>query len=485
MPSEQQPPVPHEAATVGPAFDNASVSEPVPDSAIDIVDAGLLSPVTTGHDAMVSDAAITARLIEAEIALTRAWASVGVAPAEVADEVTAALTGDALAEFDFGALVSGAVSGGNPVILLVGMLRALVPEHARPWIHRGATSQDIMDTALMMTAYDAGIAVLASLVETSEALADFVLAHREETAAGRTLTQHAVPTTVGLRAAGWARGVERAAIRLDDAVMQLPAQLGGAGGTLASFVAIGGKQAALALPAAFAEETDLSAPDAPWHTQRWPVTELGDALVQTLDALGRIAADVVTLSRTEIGELAEGAGGGSSAMPQKRNPAVSVLIRSAAIRAPHLGATLHSAAALAVDERPDGAWHAEWQALRELLRLALGAAEHAANLVAGLRVDPDAVRRNLDLTGGLILAERLNLILAPEIGADRVKQIINEAGRGASLADLLLTEAGQSEARIAELLDPSGYTGLASQLIDDFFEPVDPEHHHTEEQEQQ
>ncbi|WP_449282764.1 lyase family protein [Leucobacter sp.] len=458
-----------------------------------VIDAGLLSPVTVGLDESTSDVAFAARLIAAEAALARAWAAVGAAPREAAEAITAALMritdGDAggddagqgagsaptaPARFDLDALIAGSVAGGNPVIPLVGMLRDLVPEHARAWVHRGATSQDIMDTALMMTAFDAGIEVLAHLVETDEALRRFAAEHRDEPAAARTLTQHAVPTTVGLRAANWARGVERAAARLDDVLVELPVQLGGAGGTLASFVAIGGEAAARALPEAFAEELDLATPEAPWHTQRWPVTELGDALVQTIDALGKIAADVAALSRTEVGELAEGAAGGSSAMPQKRNPAASVLIRSAAIRAPHLAATLHTAAALAVDERPDGAWHAEWPALRELLRLALGASATAARLVAGLRVDRDAVRRNLELTRGLIVAERLNLELGPILGSARVRELVAAAGEGADLAGLLRAEPALAGVDVDALLDPAQYTGLAAHLVDDLDDDPEP-----------
>ena len=181
----------------------------------------------------------------------------------------------------------------------------------------------------------------------------------------------------------WPSGLELASRRLER--LDYPAHLGGAGGTLASFVEIpGSAEPAAALPAAFARALDLDAPDAPWHVTRWPITELGDALVQAIDALGKVAGDVATLSRTEIGEVSEGVGGGSSAMPQKQNPAEAVLIRSAALRAPQLGATLHLAASLAVDERPDGAWHAEWPTLRELLRLALRATRHAAAMLAHL-----------------------------------------------------------------------------------------------------
>lgn len=447
-------------------------------------DRGLLSPVTAGHDAEIDDAALLRALVAAEVALTRAWAEVGTAPGAVADAVSLAFgwrVGDPLAvsgaffEQDrVAALASAAVSGGNPVIPLVGMLRELVPEEAKPWLHRGATSQDILDTALVLLMREAGATLLELLSAADETLVGLAATHRDRLAAARTLTQHAVPTTFGLRFANWERGLARAMDRLDDALWQLPAQLGGAGGTLAAFAAIGGA-AAVALPAAYAGELGLSVPEAPWHTQRWPVTELGDALAQALDALGVIAADVATLSRTEIGELAEGAAGGSSAMPQKRNPARSVLIRSAALRAPHLAATLHTAAALAVDERPDGAWHAEWPTLRELMRLALGAAAHTAELLAGLRIDADAVARNLGFTDGLIVAERLAIVLTPVLGADRVREIVAAASGGAAgLAESLRAEPAIAAAGIdvGALLDPARYTGLAGELVDRVTAPL-------------
>ncbi|WP_309069123.1 lyase family protein, partial [Microbacterium sp.] len=357
------------------------------------LDQGLLSPATAGREAPVTDDAVLAALVTAEIGLVEAYAAVGGLDQErdragvLADaRGLAALLdeGAGAAMLDARELALAGIAGGNPVIPLVKRLRQAAGALVRPWVHRGATSQDILDTALMMVAKDAAGHVLSSLDATTEALERFAREHRDQTAAARTLTQHAVPTTTGLRAANWLRALRRSRERLAAARDCLPAQLGGAGGTLASFVEILGADRAARLPAAFADAVGLAAPDAPWHTARWPVTELGDALVQALDALGVLAADVATLSRTEIGELAEGSGGGSSAMPQKQNPARSVLIRSAALRGPHLGATLHTTAALAVDERPDGAWHAEWPTLRELLRVALGAAAHAADLADGL-----------------------------------------------------------------------------------------------------
>ena len=188
--------------------------------------------------------------------------------------------------------------------------------------------------------------------------------------------------------------------------------------------------------------------------------------MQAIDAVGKIATDVATLSRTEIGEVAEAAGGGSSAMPQKQNPAASVLLRSAALRAPQLGATLHLAAALAADERPDGAWHAEWPTLRELLRLALGASAHAARLTGGLRVDAAAVAQNLAATGGLLVSERLSIVLTPLVGAARVRELVAAAGRGENLAALLRSVPELEGTDVADLLDPARYTGLAGTFVD-------------------
>ncbi|MDR7187782.1 3-carboxy-cis,cis-muconate cycloisomerase [Microbacterium sp. BE35] len=447
------------------------------------LDEGLLSPVTVGHDETVTDAAYLDALVTAEVALARAYREVGLAPDEAVDEIETefgwqgALRGCRDHGVDGTALAASAVAGGNPVIPLVVRLRERVGADARVWVHRGATSQDIVDTAAMVVARAATSRIVAALVHAEVSLRSLARSRRDEVAAARTLTQHAVPTTVGLRAAGWLRAVERAKERVEEAQHRLPAQLGGAAGTLASFTEIAGPEAAAALPAAFAHELGLAAPDAPWHTSRWPLTELGDALVQAIDAVGKIATDVATLSRTEVGELAEGAGGGSSAMPQKRNPAASVLIRSAALRAPQLGATLHLASALAADERPDGAWHAEWPTLRELLRLALGATAHAASLVAGLHVDTAAVARNLEATRGLIVSERLSIVLGPALGAARVSELVTEAAAGGDLAGLLAASPDVAaiarerdttpEAFVADLLDPARYTGIAGRLVDE------------------
>jgi len=463
-------------------------------------DDGLLSPVSVGHDDDVADAAVLRALVDTELALVRAWARVG-----ALDDATAHAIHDALRDAGGPGTIDAAAAraGGNPVIPLVAVLRERVPEPARTWVHRGATSQDVLDSALMLTAGRAGARIVSSLHDAEAALTRLAVAERDTVAAARTLTQHAVPTTVGARAAGWVRGIRRARLRLERQLAELPAQLGGAAGTLAAFAETlrtdpGSSpsprslserrrdearaarpdapadvaRSAAGLVVAFASELGLATPEAPWHTGRWPVTELGDVLTQAVDALGVFAADVATLARTEIAELSTGAPGGSSAMPQKQNPTDAVLIRSAAIRAPHLAATLHSAAALAVDERPDGAWHAEWPVLRELLRLALGAAAHADALAAGLRVDRSAVARNLALTGAAIVSERLRIVLVPLIGADRFAHLL--ASGDGTLDDRVRSLPEAARLDLDDLLDPARYTGLAAESVDALATQEDP-----------
>lgn len=429
------------------------------------IDLGLLSPVSVGHDALLSDGFVLSTMIRVECALVAAYVEVGAAPRGARVEIDHVFGidekgGASPRGIDVDALVRDAVAGGNPVIPLVGALKAQVPAEHRAWIHRGATSQDILDTALMVVARRAVEQTRRSVANAAVWARQLATAHADEVSAARTLTQHAVPTTIGARAAIWARGLERAVVRLDALVF--PAQLAGAGGTLASFVEItGSTDAADALPAAFARALELDVPDAPWHVARWPVTEIGDALVQAIDALGKMAADVATLSRTEIGEVSEGVGGGSSAMPQKQNPAEAVLIRSAALRAPHLGATLHLASALAVDERPDGAWHSEWPTLRELLRLAVGASAHGSSLLAHLRVDAAAAAATVGLTGGRIVSERLRGVLVPLIGAERFAALLDGDDDLAPRLRALPEAAGLD---VDTLLDPARYLGLAPRL---------------------
>ncbi|WP_320782986.1 3-carboxy-cis,cis-muconate cycloisomerase [Streptomyces sp. CRN 30] len=434
-----------------------------------VSDAGLLAPGRAGSPAesATEDRAFLQALLDAEAALTRAQVSLGLAPAAAAPAVDAAA--DA-ARFDLRSLALRARGGGNPVIPLVADLTAAVGEESGPYVHRGATSQDIMDTAMMLVAVRALGPALADLARTERALARLAAAHRDTVMPGRTLTQHAVPTTFGLKAAGWRALVLDARDRLTAVRDALPAQLGGAAGTLAAFTAFGGASDPLELTAAYARELGLAEPPLPWHTLRTPVADLAGALAFTTGALGKLAADVLVLARTETAELAEGSGGGSSAMPHKANPVRSTLIAAAARRAPQLAATLYGSLA-AEDERPAGAWHAEWEPLRDLLRLAGGAARDAAELTEHLRVHADTMRRHLDLTHGLLVSERLAAGLAPLLGRARAKELLTEAARrayaeGRSLAGLLAEEPELRDVDLAELTDPVRYKGAAAALTD-------------------
>lgn len=451
-------------------------------------DAGLLAPGWTGSPAAAAtgDTAYLQALLDAEAALTRAQAALGLAPAEAVSAVTEAADAD---RFDVRSLAERARSGGNPVIPLVADLTAAVALRNKdygPYVHRGATSQDIMDTATMLIAARALALILADLDRTATALAAIATGHRDTAMPGRTLTQHAVPTTFGLKAAGWRSLILDARDRLTAVRADLPAQLGGAAGTLAAFTVFGpadtrpptgtGTPAPVdtrALTAAYARELGLREPELPWHTLRTPIADLAGALAFAAGALGKIAVDVLTLARTEISEVAEGSGGGSSAMPHKANPVRSTLIVAAARRAPQLAATLYGAL-MAEDERPAGAWHAEWEPLRDLLRLVGGAARDAVELTEGLRVNADTMRRHLDLTHGLIVSERLAAELAPLIGRARAKELLTRTAErvyaeGRTLAELL-AEAPELKdlppARVADLTDPARYTGSAGALTD-------------------
>ncbi|WP_031189314.1 MULTISPECIES: 3-carboxy-cis,cis-muconate cycloisomerase [Streptomyces] len=452
-------------------------------------DDGLLAPgrVDSAVEAATGDAAYVRALLDAEAALTQAQAAVGLAPPAAAEAVTAAARDTG--RYDARDLAVRARSGGNPVIPLVSALTSAVAERdpdAAAYVHRGATSQDILDTGTMLVCSRALAAVLGDLDDTASALARLAAEHRDTPMAGRTLTQHAVPTTFGLKAAGWRGLVLAARDRLAAVRAALPAQLGGAAGTLAAFHAFAEADGRGPVPdlgprllAAYAAETGLAEPVLPWHTLRTPVADLAGALAHTSGALGKVAADVLTLSRTETGELAEGSGGGSSAMPHKANPVRATLIAAAARQVPALAGVLYGALA-AEDERPAGAWHAEWQPLRDALRLVGGAARDAAELAAGLRVRTERMRANLAATGGGIVAERLAAVLGAHLGRDAAKRLLTDVSRRAAEDGTGLAEAldralrdrhpavadAFPAARLRELADPAAYTGSAGALVD-------------------
>lgn len=348
----------------------------------------------------MTDGALLALMVAVESAWLSALAGAGLAPAECAGAGLRNL----VTRDDCEALAAAAEDGGNPVIPLVALLRERAEPAVAAWIHRGLTSQDVLDTGLMLATRAVADDLSTQLRQQISALAELVTRHRATPMVARTLTQHAAPTTFGAKAAGWLNGVVDAVDRV--AALSAPVQIGGAAGTLAATTELaalltgGSDPAGVAAGLAADTATALGlAPRAPWHTARAPITDAADAFVGCTDCWGRIASDIVTLARPEIAELSEPAAdnrGGSSSMPHKRNPVLSILIRRAALAAPPLAATLHTAAALADDERPDGAWHAEWDTLRTLGRRTVVAGSQTVELLTGLTVHTQRMAENLD-----------------------------------------------------------------------------------------
>ncbi|MDQ8707259.1 lyase family protein [Streptomyces sp. LHD-70] len=456
-------------------------------------DSGLLAPVRAGTpvEAAVSDEAWLQGMLDAEAALARAQARLGTVPKDVADLITEVARAE---DFAVRELALDSRETANPVVGLVRALTARVAQSdpaAAEYVHRGSTSQDVFDTGAMLVAARALRIVRADLAQVADALGELARTHRDTPAAGRTLALHAVPTTFGLKAAGWRSLVLDAAERIDRLVEGgLPVSIGGAAGTLAGYL----EYAALDTPVdddgvldgeayldqlvdAFALETGLARPVLPWHALRTPMADLAAALAFTAGALGKIAVDVQSLTRTEVGEVAEptAAGrGSSSAMPHKRNPVLATLMRAAALQVPALAGAL-TQCLTTEDERSGGVWHAEWLLLRECLRLAGGAAHTAVELAQGLVVRPERMRANLELTGSQLVSERIAAVLTPELGKAAAKQLLTEAtreaqGTGQPLAVVLAASPGIQERfkarELVELCDPVRYTGGAHHLVD-------------------
>jgi 3-carboxy-cis,cis-muconate cycloisomerase len=414
-------------------------------------------------------------LLDAEAALARAAERAGLTAPGTGAAVTAAASAE---QFDVAEIGRQAALTGNPVPALVRALTALLPADAKAAVHVGATSQDIIDTAVMLLAKRAIAAICADLATTADKAAELARAHADTVMAGRTLLQQAVPVTFGLVAAGWLTGIDESRRELDRMrASRLAIQYGGAGGTLASLGADGPAVAAL-----LADELGLAEPALPWHTDRLRIVQVGAALASACAALGKVARDVTLLAQTEVAELAEGTDdprqGGSSAMPHKHNPVTSVLVLGCARRAPGLLATL-AAAAEQEHQRAAGAWHSEWETLSDLLRLTGSAASWSATLLTGLRVDAVRMRANLDASRGLLMAEHVAAALAPAVGRLAAHDLVAAAAaraaeHGSGLAETLLADAGSAaalraagigESELAVALDPAGYLGATVVFI--------------------
>jgi 3-carboxy-cis,cis-muconate cycloisomerase len=422
--------------------------------------------------AQVSDRALVAAMVEVEAALLGALADLELAPGEAARELADAVTSGRL-EPDLDELGRGTGQQGTPIPALLKAMRRELSDSASAHLHKGATSQDVIDTAIMLVSRRALDAVLLDLSVAADACAELARRHREALAPGRTLLQQALPLTFGLKAALWLSGLDGAIAELRAVrERELAVQFGGAVGTLASLGDRG-----LDVAAGLADRLGLAVPAVPWHTIRLRPARIATALGATLGLLGKIGRDVALLAQTEVAEVAEGGGegrGGSSTMPHKRNPVGAVGLVACAQRGPGLVATM-LAAMVQEHERGAGAWQAEWDTLLELLRLTGSGAAIARELLAGLEVDPEKMRSDMDLTGGLVMSESVAAALAPHLGRSAAQELVEKAARrsvesGREFREVLLeipeVRDGLGADGLDEALDPAGYLGVTAELID-------------------
>ena len=409
-------------------------------------------------------------MLDAEAALAIAEARAGLIPSGEAQTIAECCDAD---RFDPEEIGREGRAAGNPVPALVKALTAAVPDNAARHVHKGATSQDIMDTAAMLVARRSLDLITTEVDGVASACAGLAETYRDTLISGRTLLQQALPTTFGLKAAGWLVAVLEARRRLLAARESgLAAQLGGAAGTLASLGPPG-----IRVLQEFARELDLAEPVVPWHTARLRVAELGSVLALASGVMHKLALDVVLLAQTEVAEVAEpseGGRGGSSTLPHKRNPVGSTLAAACARRVPPLTETLQAAMAQE-HERAAGAWHAEWETLSDALALTGGAAAAMREVMEGLEVRPDSMRENLDATGGLLLAENVTTIAAEKLGRLEAHELVEAASRRtfaneSTLREELLAEPALREhltpEEIDDALDPEHYLGSAGAFVD-------------------
>jgi 3-carboxy-cis,cis-muconate cycloisomerase len=392
-------------------------------------------------DTLLSDDSLVGAMVWFELSLVNALWAESLVPHGVSSAV------DQVASFErlnAQSIATSGRAGGNPVIPLIASLGKASDSHqpanfhgkVSDHLHLGATSQDTIDSAVMSNAVHVIAQVARDLTALAQTLADLAELHRATPMAGRTLGQHASPVTFGLVVAGWLDGLITAREQLVSVGERLPLQYGGAVGSRAVLYELARSrrpesdagEVAAAVVQNLADRLGLRVA-VPWHSNRMPIVELGSALAAVVGAIGAMAADINVLSRTEIAEVSERLGegeGGSSAMPHKRNPVTSVLLVSAARRSPGLVATLFEAQ-VTEDQRSSGAWHSEWQTLRELERLTIQTSTTAADLVGRLDVDVARMRANLDFTDGLIYSERVTAILAESMGKSSAFELVAEA----------------------------------------------------------
>ena len=420
----------------------------------------------------MSDRALVDAMVEFEVALLRALATLGLAPVEAAEELAAVVERRAV-EFDLAELGRGAGEQGTPVPALLRALRRQLSDGASAHLHKGATSQDVVDTAMMLVTRNALDVLVRDLSAAADACASLVARYRDAIEPGRTLLQQALPVTFGLKAAVWLAGIDEVVVdlrRVRD--RELAIQFGGAVGTMASLGDRG-----LDVAGELAGQLGLPAPAVPWHTIRLRPARIACALGASLGVMGKIGRDVVLLAQTEVAEVSEGGGegrGGSSTMPHKRNPVGAVGLVACAQRGPGLVATM-LAAMTQEHERGAGSWQAEWETLPALLRLTGSAAATLKELLEGLEADPGKMRSDMDLTGGLVMSESVVAALSPTLGRADAQDLVEKAARrsvdsGRPFRDVLLEVPAVADSLGVDGLDaalaPGAYLGVTAELID-------------------
>ncbi|SDR90671.1 3-carboxy-cis,cis-muconate cycloisomerase [Bradyrhizobium canariense] len=442
----------------------------------------LLAPVlsSAAMRAVCDDMAYLQHMLDFEAALARAEATIGIIPTSAAGPITSACQA---AAFDLGALAEAATTSGNLAIPLVKALTAAVARtdaEAARYIHWGATSQDVIDTAGMLTLRAAIDALLADIDRAITGFARLARQHRHTPVVGRTWLQHALPMPFGLKLAEYAAALDRSRTRLRRSRSEGPAlQFGGAAGTLA---ALGDK--GLLVAEQLAQELRLPLPDAPWHTHRDRIAEAASVFAIVAGTCGKIARDVSLMMQTDVAEAFEPSGegrGGSSTMPHKRNPVAAATALAAATMAPNLAATIF-AAQVQDHERSAGPWHAEWPTMPSLLLVTSGALAAIVDIAEGLEVDTARMRANLDATRGLVMAESVTMALAEKIGKSEAHHLVEAASKKAvaekkGLRDVLTGDPKVTKwldaKKLADLFEPMAYQGVAQPLIDRLLASLD------------
>ena len=409
---------------------------------------------------LLSDEALIEAMLRFESALAATQADLGLVPQKAASVIGDCCT---VQFFDVNELLRSAERDGNPAISLVkaiGKQVAAIDPEATKYVHMGATSQDVIDTGLMLCTKKALELVIADLAGIEKRLINLVERQRRTFLPGRTLLQHARPISLGLKAAGWLDGIARGRRMLQqDAATSLAVQFGGAVGSLAASGPKG-----LEILDGLARKLDLATPEVPWHTQRDRIGRLGMDLALVGTALAKIAQDVVLLMQTEVAELAEDlglGGGGSSTLPHKQNPIAPTKILANAKRIPALAAALLTSM-VHEHERSPGGWHAEWVVFPEIIRAVGGSAAHALELVSGLQIHPERMLANIDLTNGLIFAENISIELAKSLGKSAAHGLVTRASQRARQTALHLRKVLEEDQVVKNLLDSDGFDRLFS-----------------------